>query len=576
MVLENFRPGTLERWGLGWDELSAVNPRLVLARVSGFGQTGPSPTRPGFGTLAEAMSGFASLNGEPDGPPLLPPLALADGVAGLATAFSILAALRAREQTGRGQVIDTSLVEPLLALLGPQLTAYDLLGQLQPRTGNRSSHNAPRNVYRTADDSWVAVSASADSVAARVLRLVGRPDLVEQPWFSTGSGRAAHVDEIDEAVAAWIRERDRAEVLAAFEAAEAAIAPIYDASDILADPQLEAVGAILSIDDADLGPIKMSNVISRLSETPGEVRHSGGRHGEHTAAVLGELGVGVEELARLREAGVGMSVPALTWLYVPADRPDRVEKAIASEAHAVIVDLEDGVAPAAKADARANLPALLGDRRDKPVYVRVNAGDADDLGVVSTLAIEGVYVPKVAGPGDVPAIGLPVHCLIESAAGVEAAYEIARTRGVAGISLGEADLRSETGALEAGLDWARGRIVNAAVAAGLPRPPQSVYPHLNDDEGLARSCLRGRELGHLGRSAIHPEQLAIIEQAYLPTEEETARARATVERLEHALGASTLASGEFVDAAMLGAARQVIALAERYGTSAARPVSVDD
>ena len=304
VVLENFRPGTLERWGLGWDELSAVNPRLVLARVSGFGQTGPDATRPGFGTLAEALSGFASLNGEPDGPPLLPPLALADGVAGLATAFAILAALRAREQTGRGQVVDTSLVEPLMALLGPQLTAYDLLGQLQPRTGNRSSHNAPRNVYRTADGSWVAVSASADSVAARVLRLVGRPDLVEQPWFSTGSGRATHVDEIDEAVAAWIRERDRAEVLAAFQAAEAAISPIHDASDILADPQLAAIGAILSIDDADLGPIKMSNVISRLSETPGEVRHPGGRQGEHTESVLGELGVTSDELARLRSEGV--------------------------------------------------------------------------------------------------------------------------------------------------------------------------------------------------------------------------------------------------------------------------------
>jgi citrate lyase subunit beta/citryl-CoA lyase len=208
--------------------------------------------------------------------------------------------------------------------------------------------------------------------------------------------------------------------------------------------------------------------------------------------------------------------------------------------------------------------------------VRVNAGDADDLAVVTTLAIEGVWVPKVAAPANVPSIDLPVHCLIESAAGVEAAYEIAKTGGVAGISLGEADLRSETGALEAGLDWARARVVNAAVAAGLPRPPQSVYPQLNDDEGLARSCRRGRELGHLGRSAIHPAQLRIIEQAYLPTEAETARARATVEQLEGRVGAATLAGGEFVDAAMLGAARQTIALAQRYGTSVARPVSVDD
>ena len=175
-------------------------------------------------------------------------------------------------------------------------------------------------------------------------------------------------------------------------------------------------------------------------------------------------------------------------------------------------------------------------------------------------------MPKVARPEDVPAIGLPVHCLIESAAGLEAAYAIASVSGVAGISLGESDLRSETGALEAGLDWARGRIVNAAVAAGLPRPPQSVYPQLHDDEGLARSCTRGRELGHLGRAAIHPAQLPIIEQAYLPTEEELERALATVERLE-AAGAGTLGDGEFVDAAMLGAAQQIAALAASYGTS---------
>jgi crotonobetainyl-CoA:carnitine CoA-transferase CaiB-like acyl-CoA transferase len=304
VVLENFRPGTLERWGLGWDELSAANPRLVLARVSGFGQTGPYAGRPGFGTLAEAMSGFAALNGEPEGPPLLPPLALADGVAALATAFAVLVALRAREQTGRGQVVDTSLVEPLLTLLGPQVTAYDLLGELQPRTGNRSSHNAPRNVYATADGSWVAVSASATSIAARVLRLVGRPDIVEEPWFETGFGRASHVDEIDAVVAAWIGERDREEVLSAFDAAEAAIAPVYDARDILADPQLAAIGAIGTVDDAELGAIRMSNPISRLSETPGEIRHAARRHGADTDKVLGELGIGPDELARLRSEGV--------------------------------------------------------------------------------------------------------------------------------------------------------------------------------------------------------------------------------------------------------------------------------
>jgi crotonobetainyl-CoA:carnitine CoA-transferase CaiB-like acyl-CoA transferase len=302
VVLENFRPGTLERWGLGPDELWAVNPRLVVARVTGFGQTGPYARRAGFGTLAEAMSGFAALNGEPGRPPLLPPFALADGVAALATAFAILVALRAREQTGRGQVVDTSLIEPLMTLLGPQLTAYDLLGELQPRTGNRSTHNAPRNVYRTADDRWVAVSASAGSIAERVMKLVGRSELAEQSWFATGSGRAAH-PEVDEAVAAWIAGRRRDEVLAAFEQAEAAIAPIYDARDVLADPQLAALGSIATVDDP-LGALKMPNVVSRLSDTPGEIRHAGRAHGADTAAIFAELGVGEDELERLRGEGV--------------------------------------------------------------------------------------------------------------------------------------------------------------------------------------------------------------------------------------------------------------------------------
>jgi citrate lyase subunit beta/citryl-CoA lyase len=260
-----------------------------------------------------------------------------------------------------------------------------------------------------------------------------------------------------------------------------------------------------------------------------------------------------------------VSVPPLTWLYVPGDRPDRVEKAISSRAHAVIVDLEDGVAPGAKEQARASLADLLGQRRDKPVFVRVNAGSAADLEAVAQLELAGVIVPKVGRPEDIPA-DIRVHALIESPLGLEAAFAIASHPQVHGISLGEADLRSQTGALEVGLDWARGRIVNAAVAAGLPRPPQSVYAHVRDLEGLARSCRRGRALGHLGRAAIHPDQLPVIEEAYLPTSAEVDQANATAEQLGDA-AVGTLASGAFVDAAMLGAAQQVIELAARYGTS---------
>ncbi|MBA8824147.1 crotonobetainyl-CoA:carnitine CoA-transferase CaiB-like acyl-CoA transferase [Saccharopolyspora lacisalsi] len=304
VVIENFRPGTLERWGLGWEELSARNPRLVLARVTGFGQTGPYATRPGFGTLAEAMSGFAAVTGEPDGPPTLPPFGLADGVAAVTTAFGIMTALRTRETTGRGQVLDTAIIEPLLHLLGPGLIAYDQLGALQPRNGNRSTNNAPRNTYRCADGQWVAVSTSAQSIAERVMRLVGAPELIDEPWFASGAGRAEHVEELDVAVGSWIAARNQDEVVEAFEKAEAAVAPIYTAADVLADPHFNALGSIVTIDDDELGPVRFQNTPFRLSETPGSVRTTGPRLGAHTAEVLGGLGIGADELERLRTQGV--------------------------------------------------------------------------------------------------------------------------------------------------------------------------------------------------------------------------------------------------------------------------------
>jgi crotonobetainyl-CoA:carnitine CoA-transferase CaiB-like acyl-CoA transferase len=303
VIVENFRPGTLERWNLGYDRLSAENPGLVLLRVTGFGQFGPIAHRPGFGTLAESMSGFAHITGLPDGPPTLPPFGLADGVAALASAIAALIALRARDRDGRGQVVDVAIIEPLMTILGAQPTVFDQLGIVQQRTGNRSVNNAPRNTYRTRDGRWLAVSTSAQSIAERVMRLVGRPELVDEPWFASGGGRAEHADELDEAVGAWIAERDRDEVVAAFEEAQAAVAPIYDVSDILEDPQYRALDSITTVDDPDLGPLKMQNVLFRLSETPGEIRWTGTAPGAHNEEVYGELGVDAGELAALREAG---------------------------------------------------------------------------------------------------------------------------------------------------------------------------------------------------------------------------------------------------------------------------------
>ena len=303
VLVENFRPGTLERWGLGPEVLLAENPRLVIARVTAFGQDGPYAGRPGFGSLAEAMSGFAAVTGEPDGPPTLPPFGLADGIAGLATAYAVMAALRHRDATGVGQVVDMAIIEPILMMLGAPLTWYDQLGYVQPRTGNRSVNNAPRNVYRTRDDGWVAVSTSSQSIAERVLRLVGRDDLLARPWFGTGRERAEHADELDAAVGGWIAQRTQDEVVAAFEAAEAAVSPVYDVRGVLSDPQYQARGTAVTVPDDELGPIVMQNVLFRLSQTPGEIRWTGRRPGADTDAVLAELGLSTEEIDRLRQDG---------------------------------------------------------------------------------------------------------------------------------------------------------------------------------------------------------------------------------------------------------------------------------
>ena len=304
VLIENFRPGTLERWGIGPAELHAVNPKLVVARVTAFGQVGPYSARPGFGSLAEAMSGFAALTGEPDGPPTLPPFGLADGIAALATSYAVMVALRSAEATGTGQIVDMAIIEPILMLLGGQITAYDQLGTVQERTGNRSVNNAPRNVYRTGDGEWVAVSTSSQSIAERVMTLVGRPELIAEAWFASGHSRAQHADVLDAAVAAWIAARPTAEVLTEFERAHAAVAPVYDVRGILSDPQYAAIGTVQTVDDDELGPVKMQNVLFRLSGTPGGIRWAGRPHGRDTEEVLEEIGVTPEQVQRLRERGI--------------------------------------------------------------------------------------------------------------------------------------------------------------------------------------------------------------------------------------------------------------------------------
>ncbi len=304
VIVENFRPGTFERWGLDPADLAAANPGLVTLRLTGFGQTGPYASRAGFGTLAEAMSGFAAMTGPADGPPTLPSFGLADSIAGIAASSAILMALRVRDRGDGGQVIDINILEPIMTAVGPAATAYDQLGIIEHRHGNRSTNNAPRNTYQTRDGSWVAVSTSAQRIAEKVLRLVGHPEVVDQPWFRSGRGRVEHVEDLDRYLSDWIGARDRVDVLDAFEQAGAAIAPVYDARDIVEDPHIRATQMITEVDDPSLGPMLMHNVMWRLTRTPGSIRFTGRALGADTDGVLGELGYTATEVSDLRERRV--------------------------------------------------------------------------------------------------------------------------------------------------------------------------------------------------------------------------------------------------------------------------------
>ncbi|HSI41321.1 MAG TPA: CoA transferase [Xanthobacteraceae bacterium] len=305
VVVEGFRPGTLEKWGLGYDVLSAINPGLVLARLSGFGQEGPYSRRPAFGTLIESMTGFAHLTGQPDGPPTLPPLALADYMAGLSAVAAIMMTLYHRDvSNGKGQVIDMTVFEPLMSTMGAQIVRADQLGLRETRTGNRSVNTAPRNVYLTKDGKWIGVASSTNEIAERVMTLVGRGDLVAEPWFKSGRGRVENNDLLDDGVSAWIGSHTRDEVMVAATEAQVTMAPVYDIHELMADPHVQARQMITTVEDDELGPIRMPNVMFRLSDTPGSIRWAGQKLGASNEAVLAdEFQVDRTVLDRLRDRG---------------------------------------------------------------------------------------------------------------------------------------------------------------------------------------------------------------------------------------------------------------------------------
>jgi crotonobetainyl-CoA:carnitine CoA-transferase CaiB-like acyl-CoA transferase len=305
VLVVNNRPSALARWGLDYESLHARHPQLVMLHVSGYGRGGPASDRPGFGTLAEAMSGFAHVTGQPDGPPTLPPFFLADGVAAQSATFAVMMALYQRDvHGGAGQLVDVNLIEPLARLIETSTLAFSQLGVIPGRVGNRLDASAPRNAYRTVDGKWIAISSASRNIVVRLYRAVGRPDLAEDPDYVDPVRRQAHGDEIDEVVAHFIRERSLSEAMDVFERAEVAAAPIYDAEQLLGDEHLRARGSFVQVADPDFGAMTVQAPVAKLSETPGGVEYLGRALGADNDDVYGGLlGIDAERLDALRAAG---------------------------------------------------------------------------------------------------------------------------------------------------------------------------------------------------------------------------------------------------------------------------------
>ena len=305
MLVENFLPGTLEQWELGPDVLHAANPKLVIVRISGWGQSGPDRRVPGFGSLVEARSGFAAMNGFADRPPVLPPLALADMVAGLYGAVAALVALRHCEvDQGKGQVVDLPLFDPLLSILGPQAALYELTGELPERLGSRSNLTAPRNSYRCRDGQFVALSASMQSMYERLMRTIGRPELIEDNRFLTNADRVQNNDQLDRVVAQFIESHDQYDVLQIFRDAGVTVGPVHDTLGMLNDPLVKENKVMVRLPDEEIDSVVMHNVAARLSETPGLIRSPAPTLGEHNSEILGDIGIDETELSTLGEQGV--------------------------------------------------------------------------------------------------------------------------------------------------------------------------------------------------------------------------------------------------------------------------------
>jgi len=308
VLIEGFRPGAMERWGLGPADLHAVNPKLVMLRYSGFGQSGPYKDRPGFGTIAECMSGFVGMTGFQNTPPVLPPIPLADEVAGVFGAMAGMMALYHRDTSGntdtKGQVVDVSLFEPLFRLCIPHITMFDMLGINRERVGNDFPDAAPRSLYKTADDRWLGLSATSQSTFEGLAKAMGMERLLKRPEFKDNAARLENRDALNDELNDWLGRRELKETMDQLIPAGGVVGPVYDAAQIMDDPHYQAREDIVDIDDPELGSTKMIGVVPKFSETPGAVEHAGPTIGEHNQRIYGSwLGLGEEALAEMTGQG---------------------------------------------------------------------------------------------------------------------------------------------------------------------------------------------------------------------------------------------------------------------------------
>ena len=308
VLIEGFRPGAMERWGLGPDVLQAVNPKLVMLRYSGFGQTGPYKDRPGFGTIAECMSGYIAMTGFPDTAPNLPPIPLADEIAGVFGAMAGMMALYHRDASRnsevRGQVIDVSLFEPLFRLCIPHITMFDMLGINRERVGNDFPDAAPRNLYKTSDDHWLGLSATSQSTFESLAKAMGMPDLINKPEYHDNAARLDNREALNDDLQGWLSQRCLNETMDQLVPSGGVVGPVYDAQRIMDDPHYQAREDIIDIDDPELGKTKMLGVVPKFSETPGSVQHAGPTVGEHNQHIYNSwLGLEEEDLSELSEQG---------------------------------------------------------------------------------------------------------------------------------------------------------------------------------------------------------------------------------------------------------------------------------